>query len=62
MRRLRKSAFITNNYKKEYWQNYMGHGNNNYYYALKMMRKFSFCCKTYFDTLINPIDSCQYLK
>ena len=40
MRRLRKSAFITNNYKKEYWQNYMGHGNNNYYYALKMMRKF----------------------
>ena len=65
MRRLRKSAFLSQLYKTtECWQNYTGRTEkNHFHYAFKMLRKFFILLQNILlDTLINPLDSSQYSK
>ena len=67
MRRLRKSAFLSQLYKtNECWQNNTGRtekGHYHFHYAFKMLRKFFILLQNILlDTLINPLDSSQYLK
>ena len=70
MRRLRKSAFLSQLYKTtECWQNntglllIMGKNHYHYHYAFKMLRKFFILLQNILlDTLINPLDSSLIFK
>ena len=66
MRRLRKSAFLSQLYKTtECWQNITRgvRKKNHYHYAFKMLRKFFILLQNILlDTLINPLDSSSIFK